>query len=156
MHAAGRADLTAGFADDWKDVEPYPKLLFEYVPSHLVQRGDAGSFSTTPLEPHRNLPVYLVSGIARPQRFEETVRDGGFNIVGKSVFEDHHRFSDKDNISIASKAKAWGAKIILTTEKDLVRMFRFTSDLPLFALRVDVKLASGPDILSDSLASLAT
>jgi tetraacyldisaccharide 4'-kinase len=155
LQSAGRADLTGGFAQDWKHRKPGPKLLVEYVPTHFIKRADKGSFSTIPRDPYQGMPVHLVSGIARPTRFEQTVIDAGFNVVGKSVFKDHHRFTDKDEIAIASKAKASGAAIILTTEKDLVRMFEFTSELPLFGLRVEVKLVSGEDILTRYLDSLS-
>jgi tetraacyldisaccharide 4'-kinase len=156
LHSANRADLSGGFAHDWNLCKTSPKLLLDYVPTHLVKRTDNENLSTTPLDQYLGMPVYLVSGIARPERFEKTVSDAGFDIVGKSVFDDHHRFTDKDEISIASKAKASDAQIILTTEKDLVRMFGFTSKLPLVGLRVDVKLVSGTDILTSYLKPLTT
>ncbi len=152
--ATGRADLMGGLASDWKHSEPGPELLFDYAPTQLVIRRDDGSFSTTSLDPYRGKPCYLVSGIARPERFEQTVIEAGFSVMDKSVFNDHHRFTGKDIISIAANAKTTGAELILTTEKDLVRMSGFASGLQIFGLRIDVQLVYGEDILEDSLESL--
>jgi tetraacyldisaccharide 4'-kinase len=151
--AADQADLCGGFADDWRSSGPDPKLLFEYVPTHLVNRNDNGDHIPTPVKRHRGTPVYLVSGIARPERFEKTVGDAGFEVTGKSVFKDHHRFTAEDEAAIAVAATASGAEIILSTEKDLVRMSHFALALPLFALRVEVRLASGGDRLASQIAS---
>jgi tetraacyldisaccharide-1-P 4'-kinase len=152
--SADKADLCGGFADDWRHNRPNPKLLIEYVPTHLVSRIDNGDHVPIPLKQYRGTPVHLVSGIARHVRFEKTVGNAGFTIAGKSVFKDHHRFNNKDGSSIALAAQASGAKIILTTEKDLVRMPDFALGLPLFALLIELKLVSGADVLKDALISL--
>jgi tetraacyldisaccharide 4'-kinase len=152
--SAGKADLSCGFADDWQNNGSHPRLLLDVIPTHLVSRVGDGDPVTTPLEKHRGTPVHLVSGIARPSRFEKTATDAGFKVVGKSVFNDHHRFAAKDETAIALAAEASGAEIILTTEKDLARMSGFISPLPLFALRIELKLLSGVDVLKDALISL--
>ncbi|MCP4200001.1 MAG: tetraacyldisaccharide 4'-kinase [Proteobacteria bacterium] len=152
--SAGKADLSCGFANDWQNSGSHPRLLLDVVPTHLVSRVGDGDPVATPLEQHRGTPVYLVSGIARPSRFEKTVTDAGLNVVGRSVFNDHHRFTGKDEVTIRSKAEECRAEIILTTEKDLARMSGFISPLPLFALRIELKLLSGADVLKDALISL--
>ena len=58
----------------------------------------------------------LVAGIAKPNYFFEYLNGQKDDIL---VFPDHHHFSEKDYVAINSKANG---RIIITTEKDYVRM----------------------------------
>jgi tetraacyldisaccharide 4'-kinase len=66
--------------------------------------------------------VFLVAGIARPDRFEADIAAAGWEIAGMLTFRDHHRFSPRDVKRIGAAAKSAAAAIILTTEKDAVRL----------------------------------
>lgn len=81
------------------------------------------------VEPHgaavgvdRSAPVLLVSGIAGPSRFEAEVCEAGWTVTDHLVFADHHRFDARDVRTIASRARARGVSLVLTTEKDAVRL----------------------------------
>ena len=51
---------------------------------------------------------------------------------GAIEFRDHHRFTVRDLRRIAAEAKATGAMIVLTTEKDAVRLAAHDlTDLPI-------------------------
>lgn len=65
--------------------------------------------------------VLVVSGIARPERFLAETRDGGFDVAGEMTFRDHHPYGAPDVARIAGEARARGAALVLTTEKDFVR-----------------------------------
>jgi tetraacyldisaccharide 4'-kinase len=66
--------------------------------------------------------VFLVTGIARPDRFIADISGAGWEICGIMEFRDHHRFDARDVKRIAAKARAAGSAIVLTTEKDAVRL----------------------------------
>lgn len=66
--------------------------------------------------------VLLVSGIAQPQRFMAEAVRGGFDVAGAMAFGDHHPFVAADVARITKQAREVGANIILTTEKDFVRL----------------------------------
>ena len=66
--------------------------------------------------------VLVVSGIARPERFVAETVAGGFDVAGDLVFGDHHPFVAADVARIALQARSSGASIVLTTEKDLIRL----------------------------------
>ena len=68
------------------------------------------------------MPAFAVAGIARPQRFFDDLRAGGWNLVGTRTFRDHQRFDRAGIEQLAEAARAAGAKCLLTTEKDAVRM----------------------------------
>lgn len=78
--------------------------------------------------------VFLVTGIARPKRFIETVAKLGFEIAGELEFGDHHTYSENDSVKIVAAARASGAPWVLTTSKDHVKLFG----------RLDVPLAHLP------------
>ena len=66
--------------------------------------------------------VFALAGIARPERFFADVEGAGWRIVGTKVFGDHHRYSDRDVMRLADAARTRAAAIVLTTEKDAVRL----------------------------------
>ena len=66
--------------------------------------------------------VFAVAGIARPERFFSDVVAAGWHLVGSMSFRDHHYFSQSDVARIDKAARAAAAAIILTTEKDAVRL----------------------------------
>jgi tetraacyldisaccharide 4'-kinase len=66
--------------------------------------------------------VFAVAGIARPDRFFSDVAAAGWDLVGSMGFRDHHRFTASDVKRIAAAARAAAAAIVLTTEKDAVRL----------------------------------
>jgi tetraacyldisaccharide 4'-kinase len=65
--------------------------------------------------------VFVVTGIARPDRFTSDILSVGWDICGAIEFRDHHRFTARDVRRIAAEAKATGSMIVLTTEKDAIR-----------------------------------
>ena len=69
-----------------------------------------------------NSRVFVVTGIARPDRFKDDILSVGWDICGAIEFRDHHRFAARDVRRIAAEAKAAAAMIVLTTEKDAVRL----------------------------------
>lgn len=70
----------------------------------------------------RGARVLLVSGIAHPARFEQEAREGGYEPVGTQTFRDHHPFTAADIAAIGRRATATHADLVLTTEKDLMRL----------------------------------
>ena len=66
--------------------------------------------------------VFVVTGIARPDRFIADISATGWEIVGVMEFRDHHRFGPRDVQRIAAAAKTASSAIVLTTEKDAVRL----------------------------------
>ena len=76
-------------------------------------------------------PIVAVAGIARPQRFFAALRAAGFTVARELVFRDHHWFDERDIARVESEANAAGARMVITTEKDAVRLAAF--ELPAWA-----------------------
>jgi tetraacyldisaccharide 4'-kinase len=77
-----------------------------------------------PTQPSRG-SVVAVAGIARPGRFFSDLRAAGWPIARELAFRDHHRYSASDVARIFRTAREQGADLVVTTEKDLVRLLPF-------------------------------
>jgi tetraacyldisaccharide 4'-kinase len=76
----------------------------------------------------RGLPrgrVFAIAGIARPRGFFDGLRAAGCDVAGELSFADHHPYSRRDLDRIVDTARASSASVVVTTEKDLVRLLRF-------------------------------
>jgi tetraacyldisaccharide 4'-kinase len=100
---------------------------------------------TSDLEGRETAPpgrAWLVSGIARPERFAADARACGIAVAGSHAFRDHHRFSDSEWASVAACVGAERVDAILTTAKDAVRLpVAAASGPPVRVLRVSVEFA---------------
>jgi len=77
---------------------------------------------------------FLLSGIARPERFHGDVTPRVGHVAGTAVFADHHAYTADDLAGVESQARAAGADAIVTTAKDAVRLP--PTSLPTLVLRI--------------------
>lgn len=66
-------------------------------------------------------PVAAFCGLARPERFFESLEAAGYRIASRRVFPDHHPYTEEELASLRADAAKIGAPLV-TTEKDLVRL----------------------------------
>ncbi|HUY26033.1 MAG TPA: tetraacyldisaccharide 4'-kinase [Candidatus Binataceae bacterium] len=94
--------------------------------------------------------VLAVSGLADPAGFHAMLRELEAELVGVLDFPDHHAYTAADWQEIAAAGRA--ADIIVSTEKDLVKLerFPFARD-SLYALRVEVTMADADACALDEL-----
>jgi tetraacyldisaccharide 4'-kinase len=72
-----------------------------------------------------NHRVLAVAGIARPRRFFDGLAAAGWDVAKEIAFRDHHRFTRADVDRLAREARDASATLVLTTEKDLVRLLPY-------------------------------
>lgn len=75
-----------------------------------------------PVAPAPGTRVLVVAGIARPERFFQSVEAEGWTVAAQVAFPDHHPFTAADMTRIVATCADARAVMALTTEKDLVRM----------------------------------
>lgn len=80
-------------------------------------------------------PLFAFCAIAHPDRFFNSLYARKLHVAGKTWFRDHHRYSQSDVDAIGRRALAAGAKALITTEKDLVKLERLQIGLPLLPLK---------------------
>ncbi len=95
------------------------------------------------------LEVLLVTGIANPRPLKQWLNDR-CKSYEQMVFSDHHIFSIDDLTDIRRRFDMINAsqKIILTTEKDAVRLVKFKDELgqlPLYVVPIDMLFLFGGD-----------
>jgi tetraacyldisaccharide 4'-kinase len=99
--------------------------------------------------------VLAVSGIGRPEKFAETLRAAGAEIVAERRFGDHHRYSPAEVGRLFEDARRRGA-VVATTEKDMTKLAALMTDAQRdAALAVPVSLSfEEPGALSALLAAV--
>jgi tetraacyldisaccharide 4'-kinase len=66
--------------------------------------------------------AFAFAGIGRPDAFFDALQDAGWDLCGRVSFRDHHRYSAADLDRLARDATRAGARLLVTTEKDAVRL----------------------------------
>jgi tetraacyldisaccharide 4'-kinase len=95
------------------------------------------SGKTLPLDFINDQPVLLVSGIAGPERFRRLAEAQGARVHGELTFGDHHNYAEKDVRLMVTTYKTCGARYVLTTTKDAVKLAKWRAAetaLPIFIL----------------------
>lgn len=136
----GADKTTRAAADAFKRVlqERYPDIpvfMGEYLPAGLLAGRQA---TTSDLDKARQVPLYGFAGIADPASFQYTLEKEGFTLAGFQGFADHYSYRAKDVEGLVQAAMAKGAKGLITTEKDFVKLRSLPGKFPLFALRVEL------------------
>jgi len=86
-------------------------------------------------------PSLALAGIAHPRVFFEALRAAGGTPVEEMAFADHHRYSRADLDRISDRARSLGAEVIVTTEKDFVRLLPFRPfTVPIVAVPMTIEL----------------
>ncbi len=131
-------------ADDAKMISseiaplPHQHLFFSAITYGLLYH----IVSLTPRTFSKNTEVLLVCGIANPEPLTHYINDQ-CSSYDAMYFNDHHIFSIDDLRDIRKRFEKIEApdKIILTTEKDAVRLVKFRQelkDLPFFVLPISI------------------
>ena len=83
---------------------------------------EAGHLKVAPTKAAPTQKVVAVAGIARPERFFAAVRDQGWTVVREMTFPDHHWYTRRDLEAIEAARERGSADLVITTEKDAVRV----------------------------------
>ena len=98
-----------------------------------------------PLDALRGKYIAAISGIARPESFEEKLTQLGAELVFSKRFADHHRFTDQELAEFHQRCVRRDLDFAVTTEKDAVRFpAKFDAlDVPIVFLRVEIEILEG-------------
>lgn len=100
--------------------------------------------------------VFAFCGIARPEIFFDQLKTLGAHPADTTSFPDHHWFSDEDLALLKQRFIDSGAELMVTTEKDAVRLPEdFINSLPVAQMRLETVWNGQvplPDFLPSSTA----
>jgi len=116
-----------------------------HKPLHLI---NLYTKEELPLSWLKGRHIGALSGIARPESFEEKLTDLGAELHITARFADHHRFSPKELNHFISRCVRRDLDAVVTTEKDSVRFPHRapSSDVPVLFLRVEIEILRGQDV----------
>lgn len=119
------------------------QILRAQIQTRSLVQLSRGLWSEGPLALQRKR-VLAVSGIADPDGFASILMAQGAHVLNHLAFPDHHAYSAGDWATIRSAAR--DADLVMTTEKDLVKLERLSPPLPsLRALRLDINMSAADE-----------
>ncbi len=111
---------------------------------------DENSGAVLPLEALKNKRVAAISALAHNQQFQETLKQNGAQIVAQLARRDHHFWREKEVRDFVHQAH--GAEVLMTTEKDAVKMrVPWSAPLPLWSLVIALNLGDDEMAFRDFL-----
>ena len=90
----------------------------------------------------------MLSGIGNNSFFKKTASYLGLYILQHEKYKDHFLFTKKDIITIENKAERVGAKYIVTTEKDWVRIKQLKPKFSYAIIEIDMKIEKEKKFIS--------
>jgi len=94
--------------------------------------------------------VFAFSGIGSPDAFEKSIESTGAEVVSYKIFKDHYNYQKEDLLTLLDQYSASEADLILTTEKDAVKLFDFAEmigDLPFYYLKISLAIEDKEELL---------
>jgi len=98
--------------------------------NHVIEAFRCGAGELHPPQFLHGKHLSAFCGIARPYEFLASLGQLGGQIAATEVFSDHHHYSSADLAQIQARAAATGAQILVTTEKDWVKIVRLPQAPP--------------------------
>ena len=146
---ARRADslfITKGKPNDYlkKKLKSTSIPLFNIKTIPSLSKNYSNTENKIPL----NQGVLLLSGIGNNSFFKKTASYLGLYILQHEKYKDHFLFTKKDIITIENKAERVGAKYIVTTEKDWVRIKQLKPKFSYAIIEIDMKIEKEKKFIS--------
>ena len=129
-----------------------PVFLSDHQPIDLRREDDGTQFALEYLKGHK---VLSLSAIADNQSWNKSLKRLGCEVVKTLSRRDHHQWKEAEITYAAQRAKAAGATMAITTEKDAVKMNdEWCQPLPLFSLRIKLSVENEHGLWRELLTSL--
>jgi len=116
----------------------------------LLNLNDGEIFDVKKLQ---DQPVAAFSGIANPSDFRKLLEKSGARVVYYHPFPDHHEYTLADLKYIEGSAQKTGAKFILTTEKDSVKINSSLITIPLYKVALEMEILEGREMFNQHVLS---
>jgi tetraacyldisaccharide 4'-kinase len=123
--------------------------IIETVHHPLYLEGMKGTcMETSHLKGRR---VFAFCGLGNPASFEKTLQLLGADLLGFRSFPDHHHYTQEEEEKLVTEALIQRAEVIVTTNKDKVKLHGENWPNHLFALRIEMRITQGENALTETL-----
>ncbi|MEN6374946.1 MAG: tetraacyldisaccharide 4'-kinase [Smithella sp.] len=129
---------TTGIINRLAQVKYVPVFRSSHKPVGLVSGDYTRQLTITQL---KGKSVYAFSGIAKPDSFKNAIADAGAKITAFDTFPDHHHYTARELENIRHNFLKSQADLLLTTEKDGMRLQEFTEflcDIYLLCIKMEI------------------
>lgn len=92
-------------------------------------------------------PTAAFCAIGNPRAFLSQLKNAGHDVTVAQEFSDHHQYSQSDIDAVVEKARHAGAKSLITTAKDAVKLRSLNFELPCHVLEIDIVIDDETGIL---------
>lgn len=124
---------------------------FHYRPVGLY---DCHSQKVLEIDQLRAKKVVALNAIASPESFYNMLSAMGADIVAKRDFADHHFFSE-DDIQEALAVAAQNDALVVTSEKDMVKIRKVIQDENILHLKIEIEFLEGEKELLSGINGLS-
>jgi tetraacyldisaccharide 4'-kinase len=132
LSRAGCVVLTR--CDQVNDLNPLRQQIRDLI-------GENPLFEST-MKPRRSPlpsgPVAAFCAVGNPNSFFEQLRTSGYELVAEKTFRDHHAYTQKDIDDLTDAATRAGAKMLITTAKDAVKLRSLRFSLPYSVFEIEI------------------
>ncbi len=116
-----------------------PVFFSTYLPSGLVWRTVDGKRHQEGPGRLAGRKCFAFCGIARPESFRDMLLSMDLELTGFVGLPDHHRYTGADVDRLRREAREKGSELLVTTEKDLVKLEGLEPGLDLAAVRMETR-----------------
>jgi tetraacyldisaccharide 4'-kinase len=111
--------------------------------------------NTKPLNFLYELYVGVFCGIASPRGFEDIIQRMSGELRFKKRFLDHHHYTHQELDRLFLKAKNAGADVVVTTEKDAVRIpATYKPIIPFYYVRMEIEIIEGFEDFEEAVTDI--
>ena len=131
--------------------EPILKVIADVSAERpvFVSRMQVSRFSAMDASPPEfpENPVAAFCAVGNPESFFKQLQNEGCELVLKRTFPDHHRYKEREVRMLVEEARLGGARSLVTTEKDAVKLKAFRFDLPCYVLEIEIAITHEQELL---------
>jgi len=131
------------------------KVPVMYAHSSIVRLRHLETQQSYDAQEFRGWNAAVMCGIGNPSAFSDDLIQIGVNIATEEFFRDHRVFTHKDLEKVVESASKAGADMIVTTEKDAVRLANLKhGEVPIYVAEMEIESEDEVRLKSFLLRSL--
>ena len=96
----------------------------------------------------RKQPIAAFCGLGNPKPFFQQLREEGFDVRYTKAFRDHHKYSQTDIDLVSRHAAGTGARALITTAKDAVKLASLRFTLPCYIVEIEMQIKNADELLA--------
>lgn len=123
-----------------KELRPDAPIFLSRMKHHqLREHGTDGAVIDSAVA--KRIPTAAFCAIGNPDSFVSLLRQEGYEIIHAQAFRDHHNYTQADMDKLIRDAEEKGARALITTEKDAVKLRSLTCPMPCYVMEIAVEIS---------------